>query len=401
MRDVLGPGTILGYCTNVHPAMRLNESIHNVEHYCKAIKLRVSPEEDFGFGWWLSQRSVQSMLRVDDLLRHQAEMWRESGLVPFTFNGFPQGDFHQNRVKHAVYQPDWSTPDRLAYTRDLTTLHVMWSAAGDERSISTLPLGWPGTPCPPVKRLAAVNQILELVHVLHRAQVSSAVLVHCDLEPEPGCILQRTADVTGLFADGLLYATPAHGLNESVIKDHIRVCHDICHAAVMFEDQAQVLQRYRSAGIKVGKVQISNAIRVPFDEYSESERREALQQLRAFAEDRYLHQTMIRMSDGEMRFFEDLPLALASVTDGQTARGEWRVHFHVPVFLERFGLIQTTQREIRQCLTAIERDDQTNHYEIETYAWNVLPQELRTDDLVDGIARELLWVKELARELKK
>jgi hypothetical protein len=179
------------------------------------------------------------------------------------------------------------------------------------------------------------------------------------------------------------------------------VCHDICHAAVMFEDQAQVVRQYRSAGIRIGKVQISNAIRVPFDEYSESERREALQQLRGFAEDRYLHQTMIRMSDGEMRFFEDLPLALASVPNGQTARGEWRVHFHVPVFLERFGLIQTTQPEIRQCLAAIERDDRTNHYEVETYAWNVLPQALQTDDLAEGIARELLWVKELALELKK
>jgi hypothetical protein len=166
----------------------------------------------------------------------------------------------------------------------------------------------------------------------------------------------------------------------------------------MFEDQREMFERYRAEGIKIGKVQISNAIRVPFDEYSESERREALQQLSAFAEDRYLHQTMIRFDDGTMQFFEDLPLAIKSVPANQTARGEWRVHFHVPVYLEEFGLLKTTRDHIIECMKLL-KDSDVHHWEVETYAWNVLPPELKVPDLADGIAKELLWVKEQAAKI--
>ena len=34
------------------------------------------------------------------------------------------------------------------------------------------------------------------------------------------------------------------------------------------------------------------------------------------------------------------------------------------------------------------------HFEVETYAWNVLPPELQRDSLADGIADELKWVRE-------
>ena len=78
----------------------------------------------------------------------------------------------------------------------------------------------------------------------------------------------------------------------------------------MFEPQADVLQRYQSAGIRVGKVQVSSAIIVPADRPDDSA---AWQQLAAFAEDRYLHQTMHRHPNGDLQFFEDLPAALPCV----------------------------------------------------------------------------------------
>ena len=34
--------------------------------------------------------------------------------MPFTFNGFPYGDFHQSVVKHRVYEPTWADAERLA-----------------------------------------------------------------------------------------------------------------------------------------------------------------------------------------------------------------------------------------------------------------------------------------------
>ena len=33
------------------------------------------------------------------------------------------------------------------------------------------------------------------------------------------------------------------------------------------------------------------------------------------------------------------------------------------------------------------------HFEVETYAWNVLPEEHQVSNLADGIAKEMTWVK--------
>ena len=102
---------------------------------------------------------------------------------------------------------------------------------------------------------------------------------------------------------------------------------------------------------------------------------------------------MVRLPDGGMDFYEDLPLAIASVKDDRPI-GEWRIHFHMPIFLDRFGLIETTQDQIGECLQAIKDEDGIRHFEVETYAWDVLPKELRTDDLAEGIAREILWLND-------
>jgi hypothetical protein len=51
----------------------------------------------------------------------------------------------------------------------------------------------------------------------------------------------------------------------------------------------------------------------------------------------------------------------------------------------------TTQPDIGECLAALGED--TRHFEVETYAWSVLPRALQTADLADGIAQELRWLR--------
>jgi hypothetical protein len=169
----------------------------------------------------------------------------------------------------------------------------------------------------------------------------------------------------------------------------------VCHAAVMFEDQSEVLQRYADAGIRVGKVQISNAPRMGM----EGDREGAMAMLRRFVEPRYLHQTMV--ADGAERwFFEDLPEALRVLDDPREvdlSGGEWRVHFHVPVYLESIGALGTTRDQILPAIRAAREYHDCKSFEVETYAWGVLPEELRAGTLAAGIARELSWVRDLAR----
>jgi hypothetical protein len=394
MRDVLGSGTILGYCTNVHAGATYQQTLANLETYAAKVRGLVSPCAPMGVGLWLSAAAAREVLER----QRMAELrdWLEShGLLPFTLNGFPHGDFHQPVVKFRVYQPDWSDQSRLSYTIDLVDILACLLPEGGEGSISTLPVGW-GRDFrkSPEKVRAAGEHLRAISSHMARVAAESGRLIHLNLEPEPGCYLTTSQDLVAFYEEYVL--TPG---NESVIRSHLRVCHDVCHAAVMFEEQAAALERYQRAGIAIGKVQLSSAIQARFGGMEEGQRRACIEQLRSFAEDRYLHQTAIQPAaspSGPTMFVEDLPRALEMAEHDPGLYGEWRVHFHVPLYLKRFGLLETTQQAVLDCLAAIRRFSDVRHFEVETYAWGVLPRELQVDDLATGIAEEMRWARQQA-----
>ncbi len=374
MRDALGPGTTLGYCTNVHAGVTWDETKRNLQEHALAVKQRVCPDEPMGVGLWLAAPAARELLE-HDRVGELGDFLGEHGLLAYTFNGFPYGDFHQEVVKHRVYEPDWSEPARVAYTRDLIAI-LARLVAGGEGSISTLPVGWKTIDAARVDR-AAIH-LREIAEHLRRLEQDTGTLIHVDLEPEPGCHLQRSDDVVRLFTERLDGA-----------GHHLRVCHDICHAAVMFEDQAEIVARYDAAGIAIGKVQVSAGLCIDFDALTPDQRQAAAGELAQFREPRYLHQTVLRRN-GSTAFYEDLPEALAV-----TPSGEWRVHFHVPIYLDRIGGLGTTRSHIRECLDLL-GDRGISHWEVETYAWDVLPAPLRRGALAEGIAEELSWLRKVA-----
>ncbi len=383
MHDALGKGTVLGYCTNVHAGATWERTRSNLRTHAVAVKQRVSPDGPMGVGLWLSADAARAVLEAgaQESLRDFLEA---EGLLAYTFNGFPWGDFHQPIVKHRVYAPDWSDPGRVAYTRDLIAiLACLLPEDSLEGSISTLGVGWNSIGAEEESLRRAVENLLGVAAHLKRLEDSTGVLIHLDLEPEPGCYLQRGSDVVAFFSRHLIPGS--RGID---IARYLRVCHDVCHAAVMFEEPEELFGLYDAAGIAIGKVQISSGLRVRFDDLDDSDRGRALRQLGGFCEPRYLHQTVVRRRDGVV-FHEDLPDALAA----SEPAGEWRVHFHVPINLDRIDLLGTTQREISRSIELL-RDRGVRHWEVETYAWDVLPPPLGVDILADGIARELDWLLE-------
>ncbi|MCC6417425.1 MAG: metabolite traffic protein EboE [Gemmataceae bacterium] len=381
-RDASAPTIQYGYCTNVHAGPDLDQTRANLERYALAVKRQASPDAPMGVGLWLAAPAVRRLL-ADGLVGEWAAWLHAVGLVPFTLNGFPYGDFHERVVKHRVYHPTWGEDERLRYTLDLSAALDGLLPPGLEGSISTLPLAW-GEPAPAAGELDRMAAALrQVAGELARRERETGRLIYLCLEPEPGCVLQRSLDVVAFFHDHLL-----RGHDEAPLRRHIRVCHDICHQAVMFEDQAEGLARYRAAGIRVGKVQVSSAVRLPA-ELTAADRAAALAQLAGFNEERYLHQTVVRRSPtADPVFHEDLPPALAA-----EQAGEWRVHFHVPIYLERFGRLEATSGAIREGLRAAAAHADAAHFEVETYAWGVLPPELQVPDLATGIARELDWFR--------
>lgn len=382
---MLNASPILGYCTNVHAGASLQQTRAHLEKYAVEVKRQFSPQHPMGVGLWLSNAAARE-LRQGSGVAQLRDWLGEQNLLPYTMNGFPYGDFHQPVVKHLVYQPTWWERERLEYTCLLVDILHELLPPGEEGSISTLPIAWPTAVDDALQlKLAAANLRAAATYMADLEQRTGR-LIHLNIEPEPGCVLDTAADMVQFFERRLL----PRG-DERQIRRHLRVCHDVCHAAVMFEDQADVFQAYQTAGIEVGKVQISSAVKLSLDGLSLDDRTAALNRLGLFNEPKYLHQTCLRHGN-ETDFYEDLAPALAAARE--MPRGELRTHFHVPIYLDRIGHLETTQPLIRECLAAARKFSTCNHFEVETYAWTVLPDELRPAELATGIAQELRWFRE-------
>ena len=388
MQDALGTDTHLGYCTNVHAGPSYEQTLTNLQRHAMAVKQRVSPDAPMGLGLWLSAQAASQLIASERIaeLRHWLD---ERGLYVFTLNGFPFGDFHDTVVKHRVYQPDWTQRNRYEYTLNLA--HILAGLLPEQGtgSISTLPIGWRADIAARAGAARAAGHMLtDLVHRLARLELDTGKCIHVDLEPEPGCCFDTSDGAAAYFREHLRGTA-----DDLSVRSYLRVCHDVCHAAVMFEDQADAFRRYREAGLEVGKVQLSSALRVPFDGMNADEQRAALAELRQFAEGRYLHQTVVRTDDGATTFYDDLPEALAAADEAGAARGEWRVHFHVPVHYERIGRLHTTREHVPAAMHSAVHNH-VAHFEVETYAWRVLPEHLQHGELADGLAAELDWVRQ-------
>jgi hypothetical protein len=382
MRDALGSGTTLGYCTNVHAGATWEQTRENLLRHAPAVRELVSHDEPMGVGLWFSGTAAREIVAGEGIATLRA-LLDENGLLAYTLNGFPHGDFHKPVVKHDVYEPDWSDARRLEYTRDLVEILDGLLPPGAAGSISTLPVGWSTIGDDPGRLERACDNLLAITAGLRDLESARGRLIHLDLEPEPGCHLQRSEDVVTLFGQ-------LRSRADLDVTRYLRVCHDVCHAAVMFEAQREVFRVYDDAGIAVGKVQLSSAVRACFADLDPGTRRDAAAQLAAFDERRYLHQTAVRDAGGTT-FHDDLPEALSRHPEPS---GEWRVHFHVPLHVGRFGHLQTTQPAIGECLDLLR--GRVEHWEVETYAWEVLPDAMRTGTLAEGIARELAWVRDKA-----
>ncbi|MEU3019523.1 metabolite traffic protein EboE [Nocardiopsis sp. NPDC007018] len=370
-------GTVvhLAYCTNVHPAEDLDGVLRQIRVFGGGVRAALGAER-LGLGLWLPAPLARELAASPALTERLRAGLASAGLETVTLNAFPYTGFHAPVVKHAVYSPDWTERARLEYTVDCARVLARLMPDDAARgSVSTLPLAW-RDPWDAARLDTARGHLAELSAALERL-AGAGRPVRVGLEPEPGCAVETSEDAVRLLADP---------------PPHVGVCLDTCHLAVGFEEPGPALDRLAEAGLPVVKTQASAAVEAP--DPNDPATRSALA---AFAEDRFLHQTR-ELVDGRPLARDDLHEALGGPRPLE-GRGPWRTHFHAPLHSPAAAPLRGTTDHLDRTLSLLlgPGGARTDHVEVETYTWTVLPEERRPvgeAGLVAGIAAELAWARD-------
>ncbi|GAA4340952.1 metabolite traffic protein EboE [Flaviaesturariibacter amylovorans] len=390
----------LTYCTNIHAGESWGDHFAALKQHLPEIKKAVCPDKSFGVGLRLSNVASIELEKEEKLEEFQGWLQVHDCYV-FTMNGFPYGGFHHEVVKDGVHAPDWTTGDRVVYTIRLARILAALLPQGMEGGISTSPLSYRHWhPTDAEKQLAferATDNLLEVVKSLVQLKEQTGKVIHIDLEPEPDGLLECGAEFLEWYWQYLL---PRGGCflmeqfrcskteAERMLREHVQLCYDICHFAIEYENHEAIVQQLQQQGIRIGKIQISAALKAALNGDAQ-ERAAVIDAFRQFNEPVYLHQLVARTKDGALKRYADLPDALKEAGDSSVC--EWRAHYHVPLFVEGFGVLKATRADIEEVLGLQQRKPFTAHLEIETYTWEVLPEELKLP-LQQSISRELDWV---------
>jgi hypothetical protein len=398
----------LGYSTNVHRAHDLAAVRRFLRDFTIPIKERVFGKEPAGLELHLGIGSTRE-LEAERARRELAELLEDAGLVLFSINAYPLLDFHARRVKEKVYQPSWAEPARAHWTSAIARVFAGLLHEEVPGSISTLGGEFRRRTHGGATFQSLAWNYLEVIESLIDIQETIGRTIVLAVEPEPETTFETAADVIDFFQDHLLPLARERWRTrcsreriEADLRRFFTVNVDTCHLSVLFEDQVESLRKLEAAGLRLGKMHVTNAVALR-DPYRA---RGGYEDLRGMDEPRYFHQFCGRDDEGAIVWrgldLDELPARLERGQHPPVV--ELRSHFHVPLYLKRYRRLGTTQEETAAAVREVVRRRSTRHLVLETYTWPILmgrragatPAE-RRERLIAGIAREFRWLLQVLR----
>ena len=389
----------LTYSTLVHPGDTWEDMWTSLTTYVPQVQKRVSPDAPFGVSLRLSNASAETLVKSKGERDKLKMFLADNNMYLYTVNAFPFGPFKNTIVKEQVYEPDWRSEERTRYTMNVAEILADVVPAGISPSIQSAPLGFK----PNVTSKGVVDSytdhVLRVASHLIKLEQRTGRAVTLALEPEPFCFLETTDETVDYFTNHLYTGKSAATLaklsgipiSEALVaqRKFIGTVFDICHQAIVYEDIPVSLQKLVDAGIPILKLQEAAAVRIP------NVTQKIVDSLARYAKTIYLTQT-VEKKDGKLNRFLNLEDAFKAWKNDPGPR-EWRIHFHVPVFLDDLGDFGTTRFAIEEALKLHKTKPLSGQLEIETYTWDMLPDHLKTGDVVDYVCRELEWVRNQLR----
>lgn len=391
----------LTYCSNIHRGESWAEVYKALKTYIPKLKAQLAPNQAFGIGLRLSNTAAEELLQ-GKALKNFKKWLTTNQLYVMTINGFPYGGFHDQRVKEQVYAPDWTRVERRNYSLRLVKILAELTEPGGESGFSTSPLSykpWLNARTTEEVYFQASIYLSEIVAEMVKIFQDSQKFIHIDIEAEPDCLIETSDEAIQYYLQWLI---PIGKKNlakllkiseeqaETYLRQHVQICYDICHSSVEYEDAARVFQQFQDAGIRIGKVQVSAALKCKLPN-EKNVRQKYIQFLSQFNDPVYLHQVIKRYDDGRLEHHEDLTDEVLTTTLEETQSEELRTHYHVPIFSNKYDLLESTQNDIVKVLKLLQKNKAARHLEIETYTWEVLPNTLKLD-MLSSIQREYEWI---------
>ena len=373
----------LAYCTNVHRGNTWPETFDSLEKYVLAVRNEVAPDKRFAIGLRLGAEAARELAQPGEIKKFRTWLDQKNAYV-FTINGFPYGTFHGTRVKEQVYRPDWTSMERLDYTLLLFSILEQLLEPGEEGSVSTLPGSFkeflPGKEIP---RTIFENLDTCALEIDRLADAKNLDL-HLGMEPEPLGLFETTPETISFFEQ--LFKSSSR---EEILRRRIGVNYDCCHLAIEYEDAHEGLDAFVNNGIRLSKLHLSSALSV-------KPNTQTLEKLKKFVEPVYLHQVTLGKEGKCIKRIKDLDLALDAQNEGKLPDAdEWRIHFHVPLHASPGDGLNDTRIHVIDTLFWLSKNpEKCRHLEMETYTWEVLPDNLQSGTVVEQVGREYQWTLE-------
>jgi len=385
----------LSYSTLVHLGDTWEEMNSSLRTFVPQVKHRVSPDAPFAVSLRISAESAKTLTNSPEERASLKDFLKQEDLYVYTVNAFPYGPFKGGVVMERVYEPDWTSMDRVNYTNSIADILAEITPAGINPSIQTAPLAFKPNVANEEYVAKFTRNVFQVVKHLLELEQRTGKRVKLALEPEPACYLETTDETVTYFTDriysraGIKELASLAGIPiseaEGVIRRYLGIVFDIGHQSVGFENITESLNKLRNAGIPIFKLQEAASLWV------ERLTTEQLPALRRFTDTIYLSQTSLKR-DGKITKYLNLGEALDAY-EANPVETEMRTHFHVPVFLDEIGPFKTTRFGVQEALRMHRDQPLSDHLEIETYTWDVLPADLLSGDIVDNVTRELEFVK--------
>lgn len=361
---------IISICANAFPAHGLQDRTRQLETTLAKLRDAI-PQPDqrpFPVGLWLDATAMQ---QLDEAGVRQAflQALARQRLTAQTANAFPYGRFHNTTVKTAVYQPDWSTPERLRYTCRVANLLADILPPEADGSISTLPCAY--RDFPPERLELAAQNLRACARHLAQLQQQTGRTIRLAVEMEPDCLWETPQQFIDFHHEFLAA--------DDCAARFVGVCYDTCHQELLGGQPASGLRLLRQHQIPIPKIQFSAALAVTSPDGWQT-------LLRDFRDDVYLHQTrLLDDSRNILRLYPDMP-----EQQPETPAARAVVHYHVPVHATALAPGLTAARdELDATLDYLKtHPDFQPHLEIETYTYSVLPGFRHHEDAVIAAMRD-------------